>query len=443
MNIFFINPQSGLRNFSYEIPLNISQLIACIKDLPFIRSINVLDFELNGYSEDLIANTSVSDDNIVCIPIYTYNWEETIKLCNKVKSHDRNTRVIVGGPHATIDGKNLLKLFGEIDFIMQGECDIAFPELLKSIHMNQRPSPNISGLIYRNDNGHIEENSKAGRIQNLDCIPKQTNGFEYFDLKKIKRNIGFLPYIASRGCTFNCIFCSSSNLWQRKLYLMSPKTVKAELEKIVSLGFRYVNFRDDFFTINHKWLLEVLDYLKELKITWGCETRIDFVDESILYKMKESGCELLRFGIETFNTKSLELLGKKLKADIAEENLKKVFEVGFKEVRSSFLVGIPGESVEDVMHTVHVCRKFEAMKCRFWALTPVIGTELYNKMEKYGIRFGRNEYNATHSNIETNLMSNVELNNLLTDIYDEFKHPLTYYHRDFSDIFTPENPYFE
>ncbi|RCX21011.1 radical SAM superfamily enzyme YgiQ (UPF0313 family) [Anaerobacterium chartisolvens] len=433
LKVYFINPKSGLESFSYELPLNICQLISCIKNKDFIEKIGVLDLEFDENDINLIDSIENSDNTIFCIPIYTYYSEETINLCKAIKRTKDLVKIVVGGPHATLVGENLLRDNTEIDFVLQGEGDYSLPELLRAINFSDAYNQ-VNGLIYRDESNNVLKTGEFDRIEDISCLPLQTKGFEYFNLKKVKDKIGFLPYISSRGCSYNCIFCSSSNIWKRKLKLIPASTVIKEIEYIKSLGFNYINFRDDFFTANNKWLDSLLSGLKDLGIVWGCETRIDAVNDDLLFRMKESGCELLRFGIETFNQKSLDIIGKKFKADLAVENLKKVIDMGFYEIRCSFMVGIPGESVDDVKNTISICRQLKSMKSRFWALAPVIGTEIYNNMEKYGIKFINQVFNSTYSNIETTSMTNTEINNLLEFIYDEFKHPLTYYHRDFSDI---------
>lgn len=438
MQLYFINPSSGLQNFSYEIPLNISQLIACVKHFSFIEKITVIDFELNGFNEEALIDIKTRGGlSVVCIPIYTYSWQESVRICQIIKKYNKNVVIIMGGPHATLCGEKLLQSYEDIDYIIQGEGDSSLPKLLYFIQTKKTKNFQINGLIFRNNNGSIKKIPRAPRIENIDKLPRQTDGFTYFDLKKIKENIGFVPYIASRGCPFNCIFCSSSHLWQRKLFYLSPNVVKKEVEKIISFGFKYINFRDDFFTMNKKWLLEILDILKELKIIWGCETRIDFIDKELLLKMKESGCELIRFGIETFNQKSLDLLRKNFDAQKAIENLNIVSKIGFKEIRPSFIIGVPGETQQDIENTLNICRRFKNIKYRFWSLSPVLGTELYNNMDSYGIKIKKNVCQSTYSNIETSTLSNEKINNLLVKIYAEFQHPLSLYHRDFSDICLP------
>ncbi|MBF0316412.1 MAG: radical SAM protein [Oligoflexia bacterium] len=177
-----------------------------------------------------------------------------------------------------------------------------------------------------------------------------------------------------------------------------------------------------------------MDGLAKLNVKWGCETRVDFVDKDLLRRMKDAGCVLIRYGIESFNQKSLDLLGKKLDVTKMLNNLELTFDIGIREVRCSFMIGIPGENPEDIENTFKWCRKFPTMKARFWALHPVPGTYLYENMQKYGIGFQERIFQTDHSNIFTGQLSNQEINTLITQAHNEFGNPLEFSHSDFSSI---------
>ena len=95
----------------------------------------------------------------------------------------------------------------------------------------------------------------------------------------------------------------------------------------------------------------------------------------------------------------------------------------FKEIRLSLMIGIPDETMEDVKHTIDICKKYSRFKYRFWALTPIVGTELYDKRDEYGVKILNPEYNPTYSNISTRYLTNEEINKILEDLHTDFDHP--------------------
>lgn len=445
MRVVFINPKGANNEDDYELPSNIAYLAAAVEKADFIGEIEVLDLDLlyfpvdegtaQQFNEKFLKGRPDEASTIFALPIYTYCAKEAEKMCAIIRRFKKRAKIIVGGPHITLNGLGVLRDNSAIDFALAGEADFSFLELLKRLAHGEGLE-GIDGLYYR-ENGVAKGNKFPERIENMASLPSQTDGFKYLDMKTIRGKVGYCSYIASRGCVFSCVFCSSANLWGHKLKYLPAKTVIAELGAIKQMGFDVVTFRDDFFTMNKPWMNEILPCLKELGLTWGCETRIDAVDEKTLLAMKESGCKNLRFGIETFNEKSFRILNKKIDPVLAVKNLELALKIGIEEVRSSFMVGIPGETKEDVLRTVAICRTLKPMRPRFRALTPYIKTRLYENMEEYGIRFVKEPHTLGYSQIETNTMSNTVINELLHGIYAEFRNPKeSYYHNDFSMVLT-------
>lgn len=443
MKLVFINPKGAVTEDDYELPSNISYLCAAAEPLGFIEKIDVVDLDLASYGVGeknkaefcarYLAPYREEASVVVALPVYTYCAAESKALCAIIKEYLPQAVVVIGGPHVTLHGDDLMSGTSEVDFALAGEADFTFPELLRRIDA-RAGTAGIEGLFYR-DAGEVRYTSRPERITNMAALPRQTSGFKYFDLAGIKKKIGYCSYISSRGCVFSCIFCSSADLWDHKLMYIPPEVVNEELGVIKRLGFDVVTFRDDFFTMNKKWLHAVLPRLRELGLTWGCETRIDAVDPALLAEMKAAGCKNLRFGIETFNRHGLETLNKKFDPELAERNLRAALDLGIEEVRASFIVGIPGETRADVERTAEICRSLKGMRPRFRALNPYPRTRLYENLAAYGMRFVDNPHPLGYSGVETSTMTNAEINEALDVLYKEFKNPReSYYHNDFSTI---------
>lgn len=443
MKVVFINPKGAVNEDDYELPSNIAYLAAAVEKAVCVERVSVIDLDFASYtvSETNRAEfckrflSPYKDDSSVvfALPVYTYCAEESKTICSVIKSFLGQSTIIIGGPHVTLHGMQIMKDTAAVDFAIAGEADFSFPELLTRLSKGS-PVQDIAGLFYR-AGGEVHAAQRQERLTAMETLPRQTDGFKYLDLEGIKRKIGYCSYISSRGCVFSCIFCSSADLWDHKLNYIPAAVVNEELGEIKRMGFDVVTFRDDFFTMNKKWLREVLPRLKELGLTWGCETRIDAVDEQLLREMKASGCKNLRFGIETFNRHGLEILNKKFDPVLAEKNLKAALDIGIEEVRASFIIGIPGETKEDIKKTVETCRRLKGMRPRFRALNPYPRTRLYENLAGYGLRFVENPHPLGYSTIETKHLTNTEINEILHDIYREFKNPReSYYHNDFSTI---------
>lgn len=433
MIVYFVNPpRINPEVSSYEMPLGIVTLLASINNIYPEIQCEIVDLQL--YPDTNISSINAGDGDVFCMTILSYNKTIVYNLCNEIKNNFPNSIIILGGPHATLQKKLVFEECDKVDYVDIGEGDFSLPELLHNISLGDDKCYEVPGAI-RKDGIMGPPN---GRIKDLSVLPSITEGMRYYDMKKIIKRNAYVSYIASRGCPYNCIYCSSSNIWGHKLTWIDSERVCSDLEWLANQGVKYVNFRDDIFTINKKWLAPVLEKLKELEIIWGCETRADCVDKNTLVKMKECGCELIRFGVESFNQKTLNILNKRTDVNKVKQSIIDAKEAGIKEIRASMMLGLPGEDDRDIRNTLDTCHDFFGVYFKFFSLYPAIGTELFDNMEKYGIELLDSTALIGHSQINTSSMSNEKINAWIDIAYKEFHDPDEDYHRDFSTIISKE-----
>ncbi|MDI3281342.1 MAG: radical SAM protein, partial [Bacillota bacterium] len=109
--------------------------------------------------------------------------------------------------------------------------------------------------------------------------------------------------LTARGsCPFRCPFCSASFLWQGRRRARAPEKVIDEVRMLIeSYGAAYVFFVDDIFTLDRRWVRQLLALLERLEypLAWGCATRVDMVDPPLLQEMARAGCRAIQFGVES------------------------------------------------------------------------------------------------------------------------------------------------
>lgn len=457
MRICFINPPSGLARDFYEIPLNIAYLVACVRSRPIAVDFDVVDMELAVDKDPwaVLERRGLGPaPDVIAAPLYTYSLGACLTAIERLRHYFPEALTIVGGPHATLaDTEMISREF--IDVLIVGEGDDSFPEVIEALEKHGRRGlwsaiRNLGGVVFKdhisqgpakkscatNDTvlpaSQLVRNARRPLIRNLDRVPLATDGYDLFDLDEVHRLPGFVPVMSSRGCPYSCIFCSSADLWQHRINFRTTENIRTELEAIKSYGFNAVNFRDDLFTIRRKRTIELSLVLGELGMVWGCETRADAVDEELLRIMVDNGLCTIRFGIESFHQKTLDLLKKEESVEDYYRALEACARVGVPEVRNSFMIGLPGETEADIRETIRIARSFDFTTNRFWAFTPVLGTEAHSRMDSYGVQWNQTsgQVRATASTIKTSLLSNETINQLVEEAHKEFGHPLSKKHRD-------------
>ena len=226
---------------------------------------------------------------------------------------------------------------------------------------------------------------RAERILNLDELSLPAYdlfvdcGYEEKTRLIPKANKVF-SYSSSRGCPFNCTFCSSKNIWGKKYTYISPEKMVSDLKGLKEkYGMDGVYFREDNFTVNKKRLQNICELMKKITpgLLWATESRVDTLNESLLKQMHDAGCRGLYFGVEGGNQKMLDYYNK----EITLKQIKDVFDWTRKIgiiTYASFIIDTPEETIKDRMDLVNL---IEEIKPDFYSLnhfTALPGSELYD-----------------------------------------------------------------
>ena len=222
--------------------------------------------------------------------------------------------------------------------------------------------------------------------EDLDVLP--FNDWDIMDSARIIKSKGnWLDIAFSRGCPFDCAFCANALLKKikGKPYVRKRNIDKCieELKYIISrFDVKVVNFSDDEFTLNHKWVSEFLkkykaEILDKHDIQFVIEARVDTINDKTAKLLKECGCLEIQFGVETCSLRLLKFLNK----GITNEKIKKAFDICKKYDINTYvymMIGIPTETEKDIMETMKFLAIIRPRIIRPTFLCPVKGTQIYD-----------------------------------------------------------------
>ncbi len=301
-----------------------------------------------------------------------------------IKEIQREIVVILGGPHVSMLGKEALNC-QDIDIGIKGEGEYTVVELLDAFEHGKKLN-NIQGIIYR-ENGKIVENSSRAFIQDLDslCYPHENAPDVLKDYKKYPPK-AFKNILATRGCSYNCFFCGSRELWSRKVRFRSPENVIQEIQNLQKRGIRSFRFEDDTFGMNKKYLNDLCNalILHCPGITWVCELHVNLVDEETISLMKKAGCYTIQLGIESGNNEILKKMRKNMTIEEAYEaaQIIKKYEI---ELEGFIMIGFPYETEETLDDTIEAIKKFKCDEIIYSIFTPYPGTEAFQFCKEKGL----------------------------------------------------------
>ncbi|PLV60339.1 radical SAM protein [Thermotoga sp. KOL6] len=411
MKILLVNPYSG--GYYYRLgavypPLGLMYISSSLKQKG--HKVELIDMNV----EKLLWKTfNFREYDVIGISTDTVRFPIAKEIAKRAKS--QGVTVIIGGPHATAFHKEILR--EEIcDYVILGEGEKTLPSLLEVLKARER-NIFLPGVAYLKD-GEVIAHSPSF-IENLDEISfPDRSKVNLYRTKFAGRKATSL--ITSRGCPFNCEFCSASQFMGRKIRWRSIENVIEELELLKRMGYGSVIFFDDNFTINPKRVMRLCETMIErnLGFKWWAFSRADELleKEDMVEAMAKAGCKMLFIGFESASNEVLEEYGKDMKSEIAFEVVKilKKYKI---DIFASFVIGALRETKETIEKTIKFAKKLKASIVQFSILTPYPGTALFEKLKRKILEKDWRRYDGTHLVFKHPSFSQKELRKLFIKAY--------------------------
>jgi len=326
--------------FSSDIFIN-SKILAnfCNADLRIIRSILNSDIDVLGFS------------------VFTGNYKWCLKISNIVKKHKKKIKIVFGGVHVSALPRDVLKN-KSVDFVIIGEGEFAFNDLLENINNNKKLST-ISNLGLRLK-GKIIINLPRDYIKNLDVLPFPDKEMFYNAEPILKQN----PYLigSSRGCPYNCTYCSNNmykHLYSQEHLHIRQRSPENVVEELVwakkKFNIKQVYFTDDVFTFNFDWLKKFARlYKRKVNLPYFCLVHPLLIDNEKAKLLKNSGCYLVGMGVQSGSERIRKEIYKRFESN---EDIKKAMlclkDNGLK-VQIDHIFGSPTEEEIDLANSLNL-----------------------------------------------------------------------------------------
>ncbi len=318
--------------------------------------------------------------------------------------------VVMGGAHASFLSDEALE---HSDYVCRGESETSFVKLVNCLEHNLDPG-DIPGLSYH-CSGTVIHNPSPGWID-ASIVP-------YPDLSMFEKlKMSTYPVMTSRGCPYDCTFCSVTAMFGRKYRYRDSEKVIDELRQYHG---KQVFFVDDNFTANPRHTKELLRMMIESGVqpSWWCaQVRTDSArDDELLKLMYDSGCRMVFVGLESVNPKTLERYNKKQDIDDIR-NCVQQFHKHKIMVHGMFVFGADDDTVETINDTLEFSLVNRIDSVQFLILTPLPGSRTFDEMKAQNrlITTDWNLYDAHHVVYAPEQMSAAELQQAVTSAFKKF-----------------------
>ncbi|MFC1723167.1 B12-binding domain-containing radical SAM protein [Nanoarchaeota archaeon] len=352
------------------------------------------------FNENLLGR-SISDEelssDILCITSLTLSIQRAYHLASRYRSLNPNGKVIIGGIHASMLPEEAAQY---ADYVFVGEGELQIVDIVEKIASNQQKTQII----------------RADGLIDMDAVPTPD-----FSLLKNSHKMYMAPAITSRGCPFDCNFCSVTQMFGKKYRMRSiPKVI----QDIRAIKQKKIFFYDDNFSAIKSRTRDLLKAMKRNHINkkWTTQVRSDAAkDPKLIEQMADAGCYTVYVGFESVNPETLKEL-QKGQTPKEIRNAIRTFHDNSIEVHGMFMFGADADDKHTPKRTLNFCHDNDLDFAQFAILTPLPGTGTFHQMEKAGRLLHKDwrYYEGLHVVFKPKLLTPYQLQQGMIEAFHDF-----------------------
>jgi radical SAM superfamily enzyme YgiQ (UPF0313 family) len=316
---------------------------------------------------------------ILGISFSTFDYDAAVKVAKICKSINKDIVVVIGGRHVTILPHETMKE-DVFDVGAIGEGEYTMNELVRSILHNKKMHK-VRGAIFKKS-GRIYKTKPRPLIEDLNELPFPARDLLIDEKKYHPHTMGNM--ITSRGCPYNCNFCTTPKIYHHKIRFRNAKKVIDEIENVNSkYSTLFFTFQDDNFTFDKKRIFELCALIEQrnLGIMWTCITRVDMLNRELLRRMKLSGCYSISLGLESGSQYILDTIPKQISTDTIKKTVKIMKDIGIN-LHAFFTIGHVDETEESLKKTERLIKEINPDTMNIARVVPFPGTEIFYDLIK-------------------------------------------------------------
>ena len=384
MKVLFVNPPQTASKYKFmgviAPPLGIAYMAGVLQE-------NNIDVEILDASAEDMGFEDVKNElfkrkpDLVALTALTPTIGRALETAQVVKETLPNSIVVMGGYHPTFNFIETLE-DENVDIVIRGEGEYIMLNLVQALE-NHSNLHDVKGIVFEDKNSkEVVITPEAPLIDNLDEIP-----FPALNLLPLKKyrlldmDTHMATMITTMGCPMQCSFCSSAAMHGRKIRERSVKNIVDEIEYLkTTYDIDTIAFMDDTFTLKKRKVIAICDEIlkRNIKIMWGCTSRVDTLDETLLKKMKEAGCITIFIGVESADQQQLDKMCKNTTVTKIENAFKIANQLKIRTI-ASVALGMPGDSKEIMNKTIKFVHKLKPNYAIYSLATPYPGTKFYKE----------------------------------------------------------------
>jgi anaerobic magnesium-protoporphyrin IX monomethyl ester cyclase len=354
-------------------------------------------------NEQIVASISEDVDLIGVSAMFSLEWPFIRTLINMIHERFPSVSIVIGGEHITACAEYVLSDCPAIRYCVLGEGEDTIAELADALALG-KDVQEVEGLIYRCNNG-IMRTQPRKRIRDVDRLPRPAWHLipirSYSD-KGVTNGVNIgrsMPLLASRGCPYECTFCSNPQMWGTTWKARSPENVLDEMKYYIhEYDAQNFNFYDLTAIVKKDWIVKLANLIIEnnLNITWQLPsgTRSEVIDDEVTCLLYNSGCRYVIYAPESGSKEILKMIKKKVKTERMLASIKSAVQNGLN-IKVNILIGFPGEKYSHVAETFKFISQLAITGVHDLSVSyysPYPGSEIFTNLQEKGIVSLSDEY---------------------------------------------------
>lgn len=406
---FVVQPRRNL-SVPTALPLGPAYLGATLEAAGYtVRMVDAVGegIEDSGALEDGLVRYGQSPANIVkaidprsriigvsCM--FSAHWLQHRALIEEIRLAFPDAIIVAGGEHVTALPEFTLRDCPSLDYVVTGEGELTLLRLCHGAVTNSRIE-DIAGLHFIDDDGVCRSGGLSLRVSDFGNLPRPA--WHLVDLEAYRNasgtqgiDVGFsMPLLATRGCPFQCTFCSNPAMWTLRYMMRDPVDVVDEVEDYVRrYGLKSVMLCDLTAFTKKRWILDLCAELerREIFVDWQMPsgTRSEALDEETLRALYRINCRSITYAPESGSPTTLVAIKKQVDLDVLIESIESALSIGF-HVKANIVLGFPSEGHREIIETLRFVMRLAALgvdDCAPWIFSPYPGSELYVQLAAAG-----------------------------------------------------------
>jgi len=363
-----------------------------------VCDVDIMEYSINDSIFSVERSIMLAQPDIVAFSCYIWNMDFILQLCSDLKKALPATKIILGGPEVSYDSGEVLRKYDYLDYVIIGEGEFNFPQLLQ--HIDESSSDIPSSVTYRNGNEIITGVSP-------EPIPLDVISFPY-DGSISELDGRIIYYESSRGCPYACKYCLSGE--RGNVRFRSLELVYKELKFFADNNVSLVKFVDRTFNADKKRAENIWQYIDSLNTSTRFHMEItgELITDEAIDLLKKVNPENLQFeiGVQSTNTNTLNAIDRRCNNNNLFKSISRLLSETDIHIHLDLIAGLPYEDFDSFKKSFNDVVALRPHVLQIGFLKLLKGSSLRDEAEKYAMIY---RDNAPYEIIANNFISYEEI----------------------------------